>query len=96
MTRDEAIASTKAAMCHPGGIVWCSNQEEANAAIARIEREAEHFVDASAALGMIKLDEPKSGHQRMVEACRALDLSGWTIDLVATALDNCGLKVVEK
>jgi hypothetical protein len=53
-------------------------------------------IDFYIASGMLKLDEPKSAHQRMVDACRALDISGRVIDVFATALENGGLMVVEK
>lgn len=80
MTRDEAILKTKIAMNHPGGVVWCSNQQEANEAIAKIERDAEHFVDAAVILGLLKLEELKPS-ESLWKILRsrgvALDIAQW-------------------
>lgn len=81
MTREEAIAKVS----------------KVNVTHKDYESETVFAVlDTLVALGLLKLEEKKSAHDRMMEACRRRELTGATIDRFCEALDLAGLRVVEK
>lgn len=96
MTRAEAISLTNAAMHAPDGVVWCDSAGDAQQKRAELARESEKFVDAAVALGMLKLDEPKSAEDALKEQMLAMGFSKRDVNVVRCALETAGLKIVEK
>jgi hypothetical protein len=58
--------------------------------------DSEQFVDALIALGMLKLDEPKSANQKARDQARNEGLSGHTMEICLGAIERAGLRIVEK
>jgi hypothetical protein len=86
MTRDEAIQ-----------VVWKKFQREPPYSNMTVKPEwLANYVDSWIELGMLKVDEPVSMLQRMISACYKRGISGGTINMVVDALEEAGLKVIEK
>lgn len=111
MTREEAIAKAKSVAESKTigiGINAAQAQNNYNALLAANQfannslgcsvpiPAVDVLVDRLVALGLLKLEEKKSAHDRMMEACRRRELTGATIDRFCEALDLAGLCVVEK
>lgn len=54
------------------------------------------LVDTWAAVGIIKLDEPKSVPRKVMEAITDIPLEFRLVGNIEEALDKAGLKIVEK
>ena len=93
MTRDEAIG-----IIH--GVTYPETANETNGEacsgdFARDRKLSIRIVDGLAALGVLKLDEPKSVHQKFDEALRGIVASGWR-HRYWNMIHEAGLKIVEK
>lgn len=85
MTRDEAVDAIHNAHNPgdlPGELRWDSNR-----------RWAEKAVDGYVALGMLKLDEPKSAYEKLADA---MGIGRWSRNNIMSAIESAGLKIVEK
>ena len=83
MTREEAIAKMRSAT--PG----------AAASGAATQANYENFVNCLVALGMLKLDEPKSAKQKFNDAAvKYVNPDRWIEFL--SEIDRFGLKIIEK
>jgi hypothetical protein len=73
-------------------------------AIKKFETNSEHYygtyasdwVDLFIALGMLKLDEPKSAEERVRDQARCEDIYDFKTELFMRVVDHAGLKIVDK
>jgi len=85
MTRDEAVK------------VFCSGYATFNKECAAFRLDdANRFIDLCVALGMLKLDEPKSVEAKFRDAFYEMFPDPLMLRTVRMCVDRAGLKIVEK
>jgi hypothetical protein len=91
-------------MGHRGtqGVEARMTREEAHAKLLEgtrsscTEGQMVDFIDMALALGMLKLDEPKSAEQKLKEHLTADGYGAYAADSFIRGIDSAGLKIVEK